>query len=345
MTIGSKLSGVRPVNDRSAASPMRRLVLRWEVILLAILAAICVFNALASPYFLNLYNLFDSTQIFSEKAILALSMTLILIVRDIDLSVASIIALVSAVIGWLALQGFGTPTLVVVALFVGAGAGMINGLLVTRFAAPAILVTIGTMSLFRGISYIMLGDGAFTVYPAGFSEFGQGVLFGMVPYEFLIFLALAVVFGIALHKTVFGRDIFAIGNNPQGALYSGIRVDAYRFWLFTVSGLVCGLVSVLFTSRIGATRPNMAQGWELDAVAIAVLGGVSIAGGVGAITGVVISAFVIGMLTFGLGLLNVPGILMTIVVGALVISAIGLPILARRLSGFLQARKRSHATT
>jgi len=332
MTAASNLPGISEMKSPSSSSSLRRALLRWEGILFAILVAICVFNAFASPYFLNPYNLFDSTQIFSEKAILALSMALIIIVRDIDLSVASIVALVSTVIGWLATQGFGAPALVLVALVVGTAAGMLNGLLVTRFGVPAILVTIGTMSLFRGVSYIMLGDSAFTVYPEGFSEFGQGVLLGMVPYEFLAFLVLAVAFGIVLHRTVFGRDIFAIGNNPQGALYSGIRVDAYRFWLFTVNGLICGLVAVFFTSRIGATRPNMAQGWELDAIAMVVLGGVSIAGGSGTIPGVVISAFVIGMLTFGLGLLNVPGILMTIVVGALVISAIALPILGRRVS-------------
>jgi rhamnose transport system permease protein len=201
------VTGISQMNTQSSASPLRRAILRWEGILFAILVAICVFNAFASPYFLNAYNLFDSTQIFSEKAILALSIALIIIVRDIDLSVASIIALVSTVIGWLAMHRFGAPDLLMVALVVGTAAGMLNGLLVTRFAVPAILVTVGTMSLFRGVSYIMVGDGAFTVYPEGFSEFGQGVVFGMVPYEFLAFLVLAVVFGILLHRTVFGRDI------------------------------------------------------------------------------------------------------------------------------------------
>jgi rhamnose transport system permease protein len=317
----------------SAPSSILRLATRWEGILVAILAAICVFNAIASPYFLNWYNLFDSTQSFSEKAIIALSMMMIIIARDIDLSVASIVALVSTAIGWLAAQGVGAPMLMAAGLLVGTAAGMVNGALITRFAVPAIVVTIGTMSLFRGISYIVLGDGAFTVYPEGFAEFGQGYLFGMIPYEFILFLVLAAVFGVVMHRTVIGRDLYALGNNPQGALYSGIRVDAYRFWLFTVNGLMSGLAGVLFTSRIGATRPNMAQGWELDVVAMVVLGGVSIMGGSGTIPGVVISVFVLGMLTFGLGLLNVPGILMTIVVGVLLIAAIALPILGRRLFG------------
>lgn len=326
----------QPMTTQASPSPILRLAKRWEGILLAILVAICVFNAASSPYFLNLYNLFDSTQSFSEKAIIALSMMLVIIARDIDLSVASIIVLTSTAVGWLATQGVGAPVLLVAGLLVGTAAGMVNGLLITRFAVPAIVVTIGTMSLFRGISYIVLGDGAFTAYPAGFADFGQGYLFGMIPYEFILFLVLAVVFGIVLHRTVWGRDIFALGNNPQGALYSGIKVDAYRFWLFTVNGLMSGLAGVLFTSRIGATRPNMAQGWELDVVAMVVLGGVSIMGGSGTVPGVVISVFVLGMLTFGLGLLNVPGILMTIVVGVLLIAAIALPILGR---GFVRKRR------
>jgi rhamnose transport system permease protein len=308
---------------------LARLIRRWETILLVILFLICTFNSFASPYFLNLYNLFDSTQSFTEKAIIALSMTLVIIARDIDLSVASIIALTSTVIGWLALQGVGAPMLLVVGILVGVAAGAVNGFLITRFDVPAIVVTIGTMSLFRGISYVVLGDGAYTSYPAGFSEFGQGYLFGMIPYEFIAFLVLAVVFGVALHKTVFGRHLFAAGNNPQGALYSGINVNAYRFWLFTINGMMAGLAGVLFTSRVGATRPNMAQGWELDVVAMVVLGGVSIMGGSGTIPGVVISVFVLGMLMFGLGLLNVPGILMTIIVGCLLIAAIALPIIGR----------------
>jgi len=321
------MSGDPAMSNRTGVAALLRPLMRWEGILLAILAAICVFNSFASPHFLNVYNLFDSTQSFTEKAIIALSMMMVIIARDIDLSVASIIVLTSTAIGWLATLGVGAPGLLLIGLLVGAAAGAVNGALITRFGVPAIVVTIGTMSLFRGISYIALGDGAFTSYPEGFSEFGQGYLFAMIPYEFIAFLVLAVLFGIGLHRTVFGRDLFALGNNPTGALYSGIDVDRYRFWLFTLNGLMSGLAGVLFTSRVGATRPNMAQGWELDVVAMVVLGGVSIMGGSGTVPGVVVSVFVLGMLTFGLGLLNVPGIMMTIVVGLLLIAAIAIPIL------------------
>ncbi|MRI31509.1 branched-chain amino acid ABC transporter permease [Endozoicomonas sp. OPT23] len=302
----------------------------WESLLLILLLLICLANTWASPYFLDIYNLMDSTAIFSEKAVIALSMALIIISRDIDLSVASIIALTSTVIGYFATLGFDTFTLLWIGVFTGAICGGLNGFIVTKFAVPAIVVTIGTMSLYRGISWIVLGDRAYTDYPENFWVLGQGYLFDLIPYEFIAFLVLAVGFGLLLHKTTIGRNIYALGNNPRAALYSGINVNRYRFWLFVLNGTMAGLAGVFLTSRLGATRPNIAMGWELEIITIVVLGGVNILGGSGSIAGVVLAAFIIGMLTFGLGLLNVPGILMTIIIGLLLISAIAAPILIKK---------------
>ena len=304
---------------------------RWETVLVVLLIAVCVVNSFASPYFLDVHNLFDSTQAFTEKAIIALSMTLVIIGRDIDLSVAAIIALCSTVIGWLATLGAGTPVLLAASVIVGAAAGAFNGFIITRFRVQAIVVTIGTMSLFRGISYALLGDAAYTSYPDGFDELGQGTLWGLVPYELLAFAVLAIAFTVILHRTVIGRRLFAYGNNPHAALHSGIRVDAHRFWLFTVNGALSGLASAFLTSRVGATRPNMAMGWELDVIAVVVLGGVSIVGGSGTLPGVILAVFVMGMLTFGLGLMNVPGIMMSMVTGLLLIVAIAAPLVIRRI--------------
>jgi rhamnose transport system permease protein len=324
----------RPVNTMPKTETKNRLMplaARWETALIAILIVICGLNTAASPYFLDLHNLFDSTQIFSEKGLLVLSMTLIVITGDIDLSIASIIALTGTIIGFMALHGVDTPWLVLGGIAVGTACGAFNGGVIVRFQVPAIVVTIGTMSLFRGISYIMLGDQAYTHFPESFAELGQGYLGGLVPWEFLIYLVMAAVFAVFLHRTVFGRDLFALGNNAQAARYSGIRVQNYRFLVFTLSGAMAGLAAVLFTSRVGAVRPNMAQGWELEVVATAVLGGVNIMGGSGSIPGVVLATFVFGMLSFGLGLINVPGIIMSIVTGALLIGAIATPIVVRRL--------------
>jgi rhamnose transport system permease protein len=305
---------------------------RWESVLVVILLLICVANAWASPYFLDVHNLFDSSQTFSEKALIALSMALVIIGRDIDLSVASIVALCGTAIGWLATQGVGTPGLLAASVLSGTAAGMFNGAIITGLKIPAIVVTIGTVSLFRGISFIALGDGAYTEFPEDFSVLGQGYLFELIPYEFLVFCLLAVGFTVLLHRTRIGRRLYAYGHNPDAARYSGINVDAHRFWFFTLNGAMSGLAAAFLTSRIGATRPNMALGWDLEVIAIVVLGGVSVSGGRGSMTGVILSVFVMGMLMFGLGLRNVPGISMSIVVGLLLITAVALPIVASRLA-------------
>jgi rhamnose transport system permease protein len=194
------------------------------------------------------------------------------------------------------------------------------------------VVTIGTMSLFRGIAYVVLGDQAYRRYPAGFDFFGQGYVWWVLSFEFVLFIVLAVVFGVTLHLTSFGRRIYAIGNNSVAAQFSGVRVDRIRFILFVLTGLMSGVAAVLLTSRIGSTRPTIATGWELEVVTMVVLGGVNILGGSGTIPGVVIAAFVMGLITFGFGLLNVPGIVMSIFIGALLITAIALPIVADKIA-------------
>ena len=306
---------------------------RWEVILLVIGAAIFLFNTSASPHFLSPHNLSDATFNFTEKAIIGLAMALLIIAGEIDLSVASIIALASTAMGAAAAAGCGPAVLVIIGLSVGIAAGACNGLIVTRCRIPSIVVTIGTMSLFRGIAYVVLGDQAYRRYPAGFDFFGQGYVWWVFSFEFVLFLALAAVFGITLHLTPFGRRIYAIGNNPVAALFSGVHVDRIRFILFLLTGLMSGVAAVLLTSRIGSTRPTIASGWELEIVTMVVLGGVNILGGSGTIPGVVIAAFVMGLLTFGFGLLNVPGIVMSIFIGVLLIAAIALPIVAGRIAG------------
>ncbi len=319
-----------------ADRPPRRLadvLLRWESILVFLLIAVFFVNTRLSPYFFDFYNLSDATFNFSEKAILALAMALLIIVRDIDLSIAAIIALCSLAMGLAAKAGAPTPALIGLGLGVGVLCGAFNGALVTAFSLPSIVVTIGTMSLFRGIAQVTLGDQALTTYPASFQAIGQGYISDRlpIPISFVLFLALAVVFGIVLHRTTIGRRLFAMGANPTAALFSGIPVNRIRFWLFVLMGLMAGLAAVLLTGRIGSTRPNIALGFELDVITMVVLGGVSISGGAGGILGVVLAVFVLGMTTFGLSLINVPGIVISILNGVLLIVSIAAPALVNRI--------------
>ena len=306
-------------------SPLQSRIKSWETLLLAVAIGIFMANSLASPYFLNAWNLSDATFNFTEKAMIAFAMALLIIAGEIDLSVASIIALASTAMGAAAQIGAETPTLVLVGLGTGLVCGAFNGVLVTRLGLPSIVVTIGTMSLFRGISYIVLGDQAYRTYPSDFAFFGQGYVWWVISFEFVIFAVIGLIYGLVLHRTNFGRAVYAIGNNPTSALFSGIRVQKVKFILFLLTGLMSGFAAICLTSRLGSTRPSIAFGWELEVVTMVVLGGVNILGGSGSIPGVVIAAFVMGLVTFGLGLLNVPGIVMSIVIGALLIGVIALP--------------------
>ena len=314
----------RIIPDR-LQSPIQRYLKSWETLLLAVAVAIFIANSFASPYFLNAWNLSDATFNFTEKAMIAFAMALLIVSGEIDLSVASMIALASTAMGAAVQAGFGTPVLILVGLGTGVICGAFNGILVTRMGLPSIVVTIGTMSLFRGISYIVLGDQAYRGYPSDFTFFGQGYIWWVISFEFVLFLIIAIIYGIILHKTNFGRAVFAIGNNPTGALFSGIRVQRVKFILFLLTGFMSGIAAICLTSRLGSTRPSIAFGWELEIITMVVLGGVNILGGSGSIPGVVIAAFVMGLVTFGLGLLNVPGIVMSIVIGALLIGVIAMP--------------------
>jgi rhamnose transport system permease protein len=326
------MSTPRIIPDR-LESRMSRMARSWEALLVVVAIAVFAVNALASPHFLNPWNLSDATFNFTEKAMIAMAMALLIIAGEIDLSVAAIIALASTAMG-LALQyGAGTPTLVAVGLGVGLACGAFNGFLVTGLGLPSIVVTIGTMSLFRGIASIILGDQAYTGYPPDFAFFGQGYVWWVISFELALFAAVTLAFGILLHLTSFGRMVYAIGNNPTAALFSGLRVARVKFILFLLTGLMSGLAAVCLTSRLGSTRPSIAFGWELEVVTMVVLGGVSILGGSGTIPGVALAALIMGLVTFGFGLMNVPGIVMSIFIGLLLIAVIAAPILWRRLRG------------
>ncbi len=314
----------RSIPDR-LRSPLERNLKSWESLLMLVAIGIFIANSFASPYFLNAWNLSDATFNFTEKAMIAFAMALLIISGEIDLSVAAIIALASTAMGAAVQAGVGTEGLVLIGLAVGLACGAVNGFLVTSLGLPSIVVTIGTMSLFRGISFIVLGDQVYKGYPADFAFFGQGYVWWVISFEFVLFAIIAVIYAVILHMTNFGRAVYAIGNNATGALFSGIRVGRVKFTLFLLTGLMSGVAAVCLTSRLGSTRPSIAFGWELEIVTMVVLGGVNILGGSGSIPGVAIAAFVMGLVTFGLGLLNVPGIVMSIVIGTLLISVIALP--------------------
>ncbi len=259
-------------------------------------------------------------------------MALLVTAGEIDLSIAATMGLSSLAMGMAMRAGAGLPLMLLAAGITGIACGALNGWLVTGWQLPSIVVTIGTLSLYRGLAQVVLGDQAITGYPETLSTWGNGTLGDLVghpglivPIEFGVWIAAAIAAGLLLHRTVHGRRIYAIGANRIASRFSGISVDRYRFALFVFSGLMAALAAVLLTGRIGSTRPNLALGWELEAVTIVILGGVAIEGGRGSIVGTVLAAVLLGSFTFGLGMLNVSGIVMAMIVGALLVVAMVLP--------------------
>lgn len=313
--------------------PIWRILMQWEVILFFMLVTVIVVFSNLSPYFLDLNNILCTTSNFMEKAIVVLPMMFIIICRDIDISVAGIIALSSCFMG-LASQylGAGTPVLIFIGLLTGLSAGILNGLIITKIGIPAIAVTLAGLFLFRGIAYVILGDMAVTTYPESFAYLGQGCIGNTrIPFQLVLFIILAIIFGVVLHRTTYGLKLFAIGGNSTAARLFGINVDRIRFFNFALIGLLSGLASVLLTSRISSTRPNIASGWELEIITTTLLGGVNISGGAGNILGVVISIFIVGLTRFGMSLINIPGLIMGILMGFLLIIAVFLPSFLRKL--------------
>jgi len=321
----------KPTTPAAHGAVIWRYAKRWEVFLAAVLVADFGLNTHLSPYFLDPVTLSDATFYFTEKGLVALPMALMIVSGQIDLSVAAIMALVSVMMGLVAEVSGSVSVIVGTGVLVGALAGAANGLLVTRASVPSIVATIGTLSLYRGIAYGILGDRVLKHYPHGFGFFGQGYVVGVVSFELLLFALASVLAAIYLHKTIFGRRIVAIGFNSVAAELSGIRVDRYRFWLFVTTGVASAIASVLLTSRLGSTRPSIAQGMELDIISMVILGGVAVTGGRGTIVGVVLAAILTGFVLFGLSLVNVPGIVMSLMMGALLIVVVGAPRVTERL--------------
>ncbi len=323
--------------DQKTSAPLVSFIKSREFLLLLLLFMVFIVGNSTSPWFLDIYNLFDTTAIFSEISLVALSMALVIIAGDIDISVASIIALSSLCMG-LAHQIFGVPTfgLIAIGIIVGMICGAFNGTLVVKFRLPAIIVTIGTMSLFRGISAGVLGNNKIANYPESFMNISQKYFMDIIPYAFIIFMIFTGLFVILAHYTVFGRYVFSIGNNSTASRFSGINTNHMRFMLFVLNGLMAGIAAIFLTSRLGSTRPDIAYGMELEVITIVVLGGVSILGGKGTISGVFLAALVIGFLRLAITLNNIPGSVLIVFTGTLLILSVSLP----RTLGFITHKKR-----
>ena len=311
-----------------------RPAVRWETGLAIVLVLIAIIGSSASPQFLTGNNLFNLGLSSGEIAIMTLPMTLIIISGEIDLSVASILGMASALLGYLWVRGWPMPAIFVMIVVVGLAAGAVNGLLVTRLRLPSLAVTIGTLALYRGVATILLGPNTVSNFPTGYTNLGvNAVPFtgNDMTYSTLVFIVLAIIFGVVLHATPFGRSIYAMGASAEAAQFAGIRVKRIKTILFMVSGLVCSLAGVLLTFRLDTAVQNNGLGLELDVVAIVLLAGVSIFGGKGSIAGVVLAVLAFAGIQNALLLTNFNQEATGIVTGVLLLASVFLPNFGRWL--------------
>jgi rhamnose transport system permease protein len=305
--------------------------MRWETGLAVLVVAIAILGTSISSQFLSSSNILYLGLSSGEIAIMALPMTLIIISGEIDLSVASTLGMSSALLGFLWSHHWPMPAIFVAVAVLGVLSGSLNAVLVTRLGLPSLAVTIGTLALYRGIALILLGSNTISTFPAGYTTIGINPI-GRTDLSWSagIFLVLAVIFGVVLHATPFGRWIYAMGASPEAALFAGIRVRRVKTILFIVSGVVCSFAGVLYTFRLATAVWNNGIGLELDVVAIALVGGVSIFGGKGSITGVVLAVLAFAGIQNALFLSNFNQEATGIVIGGLLLISVFVPSLAAR---------------
>lgn len=303
-----------------------------ELLLVVLLISSVAMGAAISPYFLSVTTLFDMTSQFMEMGLMALAMTLVIILGQIDLSVASILALVGVTFGLLIENGMAMAAAMPLVLLLSVVLGLLNGWLSVAFRLPALVVTLGTMALYRGVGQILLGDRSTFGFPLWFISVDFRYIPGTpIPLPLVIFGVFTIAFFLLLHRTTFGRLVYAVGNNEQACRFSGIAVDRLQVAVFGLSGFMSGAAGLMMTSRFASARWDMANGFELDVITTVVLGGTSIFGGRGTMTGTVLALFVIGTLRYAMGLANVLPQNQSVVIGMLLILAIlGPELWARR---------------
>jgi rhamnose transport system permease protein len=296
----------------------------WDLVVLLALVLVVVVGAstiegVASPRFWR----FVTLEVI-PIAIVALPLTLIVITGEIDLSVASVMGLTCAVMGDLWARGVHSlPLLVALCLVLGAVLGAVNGLFVTVFGLPSLAVTIGTLALYRGLAYVVLGDRAISDYPASWTSNAISPIPGLtIPWFIIVVAVLAVAFAVVLHATPIGRGLYAMGNNAEAARFAGVAVARTKFWLLVTTGMMSALAGVFWTFRYASARADNANGLELAVVAAVLLGGVSIFGGRGGLLGVVAAVVLLSTLRNALQLASVPQNTLTIVTGSLLIASV-----------------------
>ena len=315
-----------PTPDRPL---IRHPLLRQYGGIVIALIILCTVFTIANSRFLSLANFMNIFQQVAVVAIAAFGMTWVILLGEIDLSVGSIIAVAGMVGAQSLALGTGFPAALLITIIAGAILGAVNGLLTARLLLPSFIVTVATMSIYRGLVSLPTGGAPLMISDPNWQAIGASHFLG-VPLIIWILLVLFLANHIALSMTVFGRETYLTGGNREAALYSGIRVNRIKIIIFTLSGVMSAIAGILLSSRLYSAQTNAGLSYELDAIAAAVLGGTSLSGGVGTMPGTLIGALIIGVLNNGMNMLSVPYFFQLIVKGVVIIIAVWLDVRAKR---------------
>ena len=309
-------------NKNRTTNPIVGIV-KNNVGILSVLVLLCVIVSIATSKFLKPNNLISVLRQISINAYIALGMTLIIILGHIDLSVGAIVAMSGTLtVGFIVTQGLPIPVAILLGILLGMAAGMISGMIVTYFRVPAFIITMAMMNVCSGVAYVYSGGQATRINNDFFSAIGTGYLFNTIPLPVVYMIILIIVISFLLGKTKFGTYIYAIGGNREAARLSGVPIKKVEIAVFTISGVLSAFAGLVLCSRMYSGQPSVGNGYELDAIAACVLGGTSMSGGKGRISGTIFGAMVIGIISNGLNLIGVSSYWQLIVKGLIIACAV-----------------------
>lgn len=309
-------------NKNRTTNPIVGIV-KNNVGILSVLVLLCVIVSIATSKFLKPNNLISVLRQISINAYIALGMTLIIILGHIDLSVGAIVAMSGTLtVGFIVTQGLPIPVAILLGILLGMLAGLISGMIVTYFRVPAFIITMAMMNVCSGVAYVYSGGQATRINNDFFSAIGTGYLFNTIPLPVVYMIILIIVISFLLGKTKFGTYIYAIGGNREAARLSGVPIKKVEIAVFTISGVLSAFAGLVLCSRMYSGQPSVGNGYELDAIAACVLGGTSMSGGKGRISGTIFGAMVIGVISNGLNLIGVSSYWQLIVKGLIIACAV-----------------------
>ncbi|MBE6066807.1 MAG: ribose ABC transporter permease [Clostridium lundense] len=306
--------------QKNKKSKKSDFIQKFSTILILVVLMIAI--SIMKPVFMTTNNLMTILLQTAVIAVIAIGETLVIITSGIDLSVGSLVAIAGVAAATFMTGGMSVLLACILGVLISTACGVVSGFVITKGHIPEFIVTLGMMSIVRGAALVVTEGLPVSGLPQSFQVIGAGKVFGVIPVPAIIMVILAVIFAFVLRKTLLGRYTYAIGSNEEATKLSGINTDRIKITIYGLSGLLSGIAGILLTSRLISAQPTAGTGYELDAIAATVIGGASLAGGEGSISGAIIGALIMGVLRNGLNLLNVSAFWQQIIIGAIIIAAV-----------------------